>query len=146
MARSSNGNCDVDQAFVKNLRGEIPSGADVVRAQVFEIFHSPIWFKRQQIFGPIHASADREHLRTDGAGASDVERSVADDEHFFTGKFPAEQRFAAPFCNGRDLVALRGIIGKSAGLKLFPEIEPAQLDLRAKPDVAGEQPHGRFLR
>jgi hypothetical protein len=79
------------------------------------------------------------------ARARDVQRRVADDEHFVTAQLFAEQRFAAPLRNGGDLVAFHRVVREGACLKLFPQAEAPQLDLRAKPNIAREQAdHGRL--
>ena len=71
---------------------------------------------------------------------------VADDQHLVPAQVLPEDAAAALMRHGGDLVALFVVVGEPAGLKDLPEIEVAQLDLRAEPDVAGEQAEQRRLR
>jgi len=92
------------------------------------------------------ARGHRQHLGPDGPAATNVQRRVADDHNFFAAQLPFQHPAGAAARGVRDLVALFMIIRKRAQLEFPPQIEMAQLDLGAEPDVAGEQADQRRLR
>src|SRR5436309_16126212 len=78
-------------------------------------------------------------------GALDVERRVADHEDLVAAQVVVEQTAAALFGEGGDLIAVFVVVGKRAGLENLPQLEVAQLDFGAEPDVAGQQANRRRL-
>src|SRR5471030_817432 len=53
---------------------------------------------------------------------------------------------AARVRGGGDQIAFLVVVGKPAELELLPQVEVAQFDFRAEPDVAGEQADNRRIR
>jgi hypothetical protein len=91
------------------------------------------------------AGGHGEYVRADGPTAFDVQRRVANHHDFFAAQFPAMQTRPAMMRGVGDLIAILVIVRKRAGDEVIPEIEVAQFDFRAEPDVAGEQAErGRF--
>src|SRR6185503_6337989 len=91
---------------VRHSMSETGSGADFASAQLFKVVYGPVCFEGRQIFRPIHPGADGDYLRADRTRASDVERGVTDNEHFFAIEFLAKDGFAPLFRNRGDFISL----------------------------------------
>lgn len=85
--------------------------------------------------------AKGKYFSTDGPTADDVGGGVADDKHFRSGEFVADQHFAAGESDFGEFISVFVIIAESADAKLMPEIKMAQFDFGAEPDIAGQESH-----
>src|SRR6266496_4562024 len=91
------------------------------------------------------ARGDRQHPGIDGASALNVVGRVADDQDFLTTERGIQKTAAAAPSDGGDFIAIFMIVGECPGLEDVPQIIMAQFDLRAQPDVAGQQTNRRRL-
>lgn len=85
------------------------------------------------------AGAEGENFCTDCPAADNVGGCVADNKHFRPGEFLAEQHFAAGECDFGQFISVFVIITEGADSKRMPEIEVAQFDFGAEPDIAGQK-------
>lgn len=122
------------------LRGKLLLPAtNLLRRQLPQILHRPIRGVLFQFGQGCTSRRDREDIGSDGATAFHIKRRVANDDNFFAAQSSPVQTRPACVCRVRNLIAILVIVGKCAKFKLLPQIEVAQFDFRAEPDVAGQQ-------
>src|SRR5204863_8660727 len=96
----------------------------------------------------LEGRATRGHGKNPGAdrsGAANIERRIADHQHFSTPQRALKDVAPTIARDGGDAVALFMIVGEGAGLKVIPQPEMPQLDFGAEANVAGEQAEHRRL-
>jgi len=118
-------------------------GTDFARADVRQIRHRPVGLVFLQFLELCAASGNGQDFGANRLSAADVERCVADYDHFLAPQSPAQHAMAAVMRGGGDEITFLVVIGEPAELELFPQPEVTQLDFRAETDVAGEQADDR---
>lgn len=122
------------------LKGKLLLPAtNLLRRQLPQILHRPIRGVLFQFGQGCAPRRDREDIGPNGATAFYIERCVANDDHFFAAQSSPVQTRPACVCRVRNLIAILVIVSKCAKFKLLPQVEVAQFDFRAEPDVAGQQ-------
>lgn len=111
-----------------------------------QIRQRPIGSMHRQFRHGVLTGGHRQNFRSNRAAAFNVKRGVPDDQDFVTFNLPSRQHFTPDLRHQSDFIAVVMVVGKSARDKRLPQIEMAQLDLRAEPDVPGEQPKDGRIR
>src|SRR5437016_8289058 len=114
-----------------------------LRVHFGQILHQPIGMSQLQFLQLRAASRHGERFGANMLGAANVQRGVTDHEDLVAGQDFIEQTAAAQFGDGGDLIAVFVVVGECAGLENLPQLEAAQLDFSAQPDVAGQQADSR---
>ena len=113
--------------------------ANLLRPHPGQILRQPVRIISLQFLKLRAAGRHGERLRSNGPGALDIVRRVADDENFFIAQMAAEQQVTPLSGDGGDVVAVFVIVRERAGLENLPKLEVAEFDFRAEPNVAGQQ-------
>ena len=88
----------------------------------------------------------RQTARGDCTGTRDIQRRVPHHQNLIPGQRSPEQLRAPALGDVRDLVSILMIVPEPSRPKLLPEMVMPQLDLRPKPDIAGQEADGGGIR